>query len=369
VKSVFGLGFPTFTKHWHCHTMQDMEDTQALLELLCAFKEDNTWDEQNERQGARTFPVGSDFDCGRLSLDCESEGGTVSDLQLPSPAVSPRLSSTDIQRSESLLSYSTDCCHIPASPSEYRVRYEFHKKQYTITIQRGCKSFSSSSLSETSSQTSPEGKRRGTVSPLNRLRSLEDLKIRHEKTEVPSRSSSSKASSTTTSATSGALTPGITQLQIRRSFRGGWHIDITDTIGKKICFRARPDFIRMRAWKDHTYIWSEGATGKVIARSCQSRKRRPFMNFTSDQDNEQDKDGIPQQTQDDLVACWKALLWAEQFLPPVNAGCSVKSSKSRLAFCSLTCSTVAVLMHLLTRSCFDLVRRRIWLGDESSAAR
>jgi hypothetical protein len=348
--------------------MQDMEDTQALLELLCAFKEDNTWDGHSDRQGARTFPVVPDSHCNRLSLDCESEGGTVSDLQLPSPAVSPRLSSTDIQRSESFLSYSTDCSHIPASPSEYRVRYEFHKKRYTITIQRGCKSFSPSSLSETSCQTSLERKRRRIVSPSNRLQSLEDLNIRHEEKEIPGRSSSSKASSTTTSATSGALTPGITQLQMRRSFRGGWHIEITNTIGKNICFRARPDFIRMRGWKDHAYIWSEGATGKVIARSCQSRKRRPFMNFTSDQDNEQNKDGIPQQTQDDLVACWKALLWAERFLPPVNAGCSVKSSKSRLAFCSPTCTTVAVLMHLLTRSCFDLVRRRIWLGDKSSAA-
>ncbi len=72
------------------------------------------------------------------------------------------------------------------------------------------------------------------------------------------------------------------------------------------------------------------------------------MRFASDDGAEYDEDRIPQQTQDDLVACWTALLWAKRVLPSVNAGRSMQSSTFKLPFSSLTYTAEDVLKNVLT---------------------
>jgi hypothetical protein len=251
--------------------------------------------------------------------------------QLASIETVPEL---DRPRSDSISTAATDLSQDADSPFSYQVWYEFHRLRYTIRIVRTATSAPAPiPLSRSSTAT----KRRSVVNILEGPRELEDFDVLSEgRSETASRVSrvSTNRSSTFSETVTALPSCDSVQLKMRRSLRGGWHVRITTPGGQHTRFRASPDCKKLGAWKQRSYNWSEAGTGRLIARSGQepalpleTLRGKPFMRFTSN-DNDSDEESVQQEWQDDLVACWTAWLWADQVLPSVNAGSSMKSSKS-----------------------------------------
>jgi hypothetical protein len=312
--------------------MNDAQDPGALFELLCNLHKDSNSIGEGEQQSPWTPPnLDGQLHVRSLVID-ESESTFMKGLPLFLPAASAAPTKAKLDW-DNVSSHSN--VHSPevALPATYQVWYEFHRLRYTIRI---CRSgpLSSSRSSSNWSLPSTARKRQSIVNIAERLANLEHFDALAEDKDMPNRIVDTNVLSEPTNAASKLPNSETAQLKMRRCLRGGWSIRSTNAEGQSRNFRACPDLTSFTAWRNRGYRWSEGATGKVIARSghssspCSEKARcKPFMRFTCEDKNEQDKDSVTQQTQDDLLACWTAWLWADQVLPSVIAGCSMESSK------------------------------------------
>lgn len=327
--------------------MHDARDPQALSELLRILQKDETRRGGEERPGARSSAVLPTSLGGCPSSQCKSEGHEMSEPHLSPLSAILRAPSDDTTLSGSVSSHSKDRLQTTALRATYDVWYEFHKLRYTIRIHRLCTLFSS--LVASSLQSSSKRKPQSVVNIQEGPKDLDNFEFIGEEKIMTDGAWSSKASSIVSTMNSSESTAEGAQVKMGRSLRGGWRIRITNEAGNDTRFRVSLDLTSIGAVKDRAYRWSEDATGRVIARSGQgssplsrSQRRKPYMRFVCEEDEELDRSIVPQQTQDDLVACWTAWLWAERVLPTVNTGCSMESSKFRFLLSSVTVLTKSV---------------------------
>jgi hypothetical protein len=325
---------------------------QALFKLLCVFPAGHTQEREEERQRPRITPLSQGHSCGRASPDFNGEGQSFTHSEPRDSHSALEASSTDVPCRADVSSDTADCSLTSALPATYHVWYVFHKLRYTIRIRRG-RPLPPSSPSTISSQSSPRMKRHSTMEILGGPADLEDLDRMPEHADMDeSVSSPRQSSSTITTAKRKSAAPicDAVQLKMRRSFRGGWRIRLTDAAGNDSHFRAYPDSGNIiTTSKQRAHTWSEEATGRIMARSGRLAKGKPFMRFTCDEEQEEQEDPVEKQTQDDLVACWTAWLWADQ-AHTLNAGFSVESSKFVLVLFLTYRSLCGGVMKLLTPS-------------------
>jgi hypothetical protein len=355
---------------------EDARDTESLFELLCTLQKDNLLIEHESQQDPWNSPKSIESPCAMPFLNEGDEGQVCAAQQMPLSPTTSTTSSTVFACSEELSSDDRDCYASPevALPSMYHVWYRFRRLLYTIRIQ-SCRPppYSSSTTTQPSKTKRPQS----VVNILESLADLEHFDLNLENIETCESSLDGKAPPVMISATSSPPAPNVTQLKMRRCLWGGWRIRITSASGQNARFRACPDLTSIKAWKDRVYTWSEEATQRVIARSGQScsssshsAKRKPFMRFLCDED---DKNSVSKQTQDDLVACWTAWLWADRVLPAADARCSLHSSKFRTTFSSSICAPVNFLVPMLTANCstpkigaFRSMNRRVSAGEQET---
>lgn len=323
--------------------MSNSQDEQTLSEIRSASHQNLLSDEEVDDLGRQINSPSLVPDQARLWSQPGPNARKPTELLLPPSQATSELATMDKQVFDAPSSPPLGCCAQPALPDTYHVWYGSHKLRYTIRICRRPTIPSASSSLSASPPPSPTKKRQSVVNILEGPADLTDFDIPYDGNvnHLTENSGSGNASLKRlgTSSTVSSVSPSVSsiaQLKMRQSLLGGWRVRIIRAAGDQARFRARADLTSIKAWRDHAYRWSEDATGKVVARSglsvstsspSPSRSRfrfrpapargKPYMRFTADFDDANDTDTeaelnqvAQQQTQDDLVACWTAWLWA-----------------------------------------------------------